>query len=183
MFAWLLYLTGRRLGRDPVCTWPRGHGGQWAVSSGYQWREGTNFLGTTSPHDILISDKLVRKWIMDHQGWDTELRWNHFTILVSKPRFRSATKGAKSEPFPAGFHLQPWLQLRTCLPFSQVSLSMCQVSLILIGGLQFSSTLCQTGGRCANENQITSAPELVMRAEKEETLSQRALESSFPPHL
>lgn len=70
-------------------------------------REGTNFLGTTSPHDILISDKLVRKWIMNHQGWDTELRWNHFTFLVSKPRFRSVTKGAKSEPFPAGFHLQP----------------------------------------------------------------------------
>ena len=179
----LLYLTGRRLGRDTVCTWPRGHGGQWAVSSGYQWKDGTNFLGTTSPHDILISDKLVRRRIMDHQVWDTELRWNHFTFPVSKPKFRSVTKGAKSEPFPAGFHLQLWLQLRTCLHFSQASLPVCQVLLILTGGLLFSSALCQTGGRYGNENQITSAPELVMMAEKEKTLSQRALESSFPPHL
>ena len=28
----------------------------------------------SSPHDILISDKLVRRRIMDHQVWDTELR-------------------------------------------------------------------------------------------------------------
>lgn len=117
MFAWLLYLTGRRLGRDPVCTWPRGHGGQWAVSSGYQWREGTNFLGTTSPHDILISDKLVRRRIMDHQGWDTELRWNHFTFPVSKPKVQKCHIRGKIRAISCWFSSSALIAAQNLLAF------------------------------------------------------------------
>lgn len=105
VFTWLLYLTGRRLGGDPECTWLWGHGGQWAVSSGYTWKEGVRFLGTISPQDILISDELVRGRIMDHQAWDVELRWDAFTFPISKPRSGRVTQGADLEPFPAGFHL------------------------------------------------------------------------------
>lgn len=72
------------------------------------------------------------------------------------------------------------LQLRTYLHFSQVSSSVFQVSLTLVSGLHFASALCQTARRWGNEDQKTSAPELVLQAGEGRTSSQRALASSFP---
>ena len=84
MFAWLLYLTGRRLGRDSVCAWPSGRGGQRAVSLDYREERARTFWAL-SLH-VFIRDESVRGKTINHRTSEqrSEMRPFHFSREETK---------------------------------------------------------------------------------------------------
>ena len=146
----LTSLSNRKAaGMRPCVCLALGHGGQWAVSLGYEWRAGTCFLGTISPHDAFISKSLQER-VIHYQSWTKSMslfQWgNQGPKRATRGRIGATLHWFSSTALVVAQHFLAFLP---CLIITVPGITQTP------HGLHFSSPLCQTARRWGNKAQIT----------------------------